>query len=55
MRAVYPTDQRTHVGGGAGAGNEYEVADQALAAEYVFAKQVARLRHDSFRRDHNDM
>src|SRR5271165_3628620 len=55
MRTVYAADERTHIGSGAGSGDENETASQALAAENVFSKQVARLGHDGFRRDDSDV
>src|SRR5271169_900139 len=55
MRAVYTADERTHVGSGAGSGDEDKTASQAFAAENVFTKQVARLGHDGFRCDDGDV
>ncbi len=55
MRTVYTTDERSHVSGGAGTGDEDEAALKAFPAENVFAEKVARLRHNRLCCQNNDM
>src|SRR5271157_2652982 len=55
VRSVDAAYQRAHVGGGAGAGNENEIAREAFAVEHVGAEEISRLRHNRFRRDHSDL
>src|SRR5271157_1431779 len=55
VRSVNAAYQRAHVGGGAGAGDEDEIARQAFAVEHVGAEEISWLRHNRFRRDHGNL
>src|SRR5271165_3162616 len=55
VRSVDAAHQRAHVGGGAGAGNENEIAREAFAVEHIGAKQITRLGHNRLGCDHRDL
>ena len=55
VRPVNSTDQGPHVCGRAWTGDENKISNETLAAEYVWAKQIAWLRHDRLSRHYCDM
>ena|SRR5215475_537504 len=55
MRAVYATDERTHVGGGAGTGDDHEVALEGFTFKSFRKEEVAGALDDAFAGEKDDV
>ena len=55
VRTVHTIDQRPHVGGGAWASDEDEVAPQHFAILEIWTEEIARALCNGFRRDDRDV
>src|SRR5271167_3275280 len=55
MRTVHTDDERAHVGGGARAGDENDVALEAFAVKNFLVEEIARTLHDTLFGEQDDV